>query len=124
VSPNYLLLSLLTIIFLEIFFILMQTVKKITFSHHASSKDAILIAPNFISHCGVRRAEGLGNDNRKTMIKIKTVGQKLPFKKWHGFAQSLSSDLLCQFFDISTHQYFLIILSSSAQGMPTVSLIC
>jgi hypothetical protein len=27
-----------------------------------------------------RRAEGLRNDNRKTMIKIKTTGQMLPFK--------------------------------------------
>ena len=28
----------------------------------------------------VRKAEWLGNDNRKTMIKIKTIGQILPFK--------------------------------------------
>jgi hypothetical protein len=27
-----------------------------------------------------REAEGLGNDNRKTMIKVKTTGQMLPFK--------------------------------------------
>ena len=27
-----------------------------------------------------RRAEGLGNDNRKIMIKVKTIGQILPFK--------------------------------------------
>jgi len=27
-----------------------------------------------------RKAEGLGNDNRKTMIKVKTIGQMLPFK--------------------------------------------
>jgi len=26
------------------------------------------------------RAEWLGNDNRKTMIKVKTIGQMLPFK--------------------------------------------
>jgi len=37
-------------------------------------KNAMLIAPNFATHCGVRRAEGLGNDNRKTMIKVKTTG--------------------------------------------------
>ncbi len=37
-------------------------------------KNAILIAPNFASHCGVRKAEWLGNDNRKTMIKVKTTG--------------------------------------------------
>ena len=76
---NYLLLFLLTIIFLEIFFILIQTVKN-KFSCHVLSENAILIAPNFASYCGVRKAEGLGNDNRKTMIKIKTTGQMLPFK--------------------------------------------
>jgi hypothetical protein len=38
-----------------------------------------------------RKAEGLGNDNRKTMIKIKTIGQMLPFEKRHGSAQSISS---------------------------------
>jgi hypothetical protein len=27
-----------------------------------------------------RKAEWLGNDNRKTMIKVKTIGQMLPFK--------------------------------------------
>ena len=27
-----------------------------------------------------RKAEWLGNDNRKTMIKVKTIGQILPFK--------------------------------------------
>ena len=27
-----------------------------------------------------RKAEWLGNDNRKTMIKVKTTGQILPFK--------------------------------------------
>ena len=27
-----------------------------------------------------RKAEGLGNDNRKTMIKVKTTGQILLFK--------------------------------------------
>ena len=38
-----------------------------------------------------RKAEWLGNDNRKTMIKVKTTGQMLPFEKRHGFAQSISS---------------------------------
>jgi hypothetical protein len=28
------------------------------------------------------------------MTKVKTIGQILPFKKRHGFAQSISSDLL------------------------------
>ena len=42
---NYLLLFLLTIIFLEIFFILIQTVKN-KFSCHVLSENAILIAPN------------------------------------------------------------------------------
>jgi hypothetical protein len=37
------------------------------------------------------KAEWLGNNNRKTMIKVKTTGQILPFKKRHGFAQSISS---------------------------------
>jgi hypothetical protein len=32
------------------------------------------------------------------MIKIKTIGQKLPFKKRHGFAQSLSSALFAPLF--------------------------
>jgi hypothetical protein len=27
-----------------------------------------------------RRAEWLGNDNRNTMVKVKTTGQMLPFK--------------------------------------------
>ena len=31
--------------------------------------------------------------NRKTMIKVKTTGQILPFEKRHGFAQSISSAL-------------------------------
>jgi len=30
--------------------------------------------------CAERKAEWLGNDNRKTMIKVKTTGQILPFK--------------------------------------------
>ena len=51
---NYLLLFLLTIIFLEIFFILIQTVKN-KFSCHVLSENAVLIAPNFASYCGVRR---------------------------------------------------------------------
>ena len=50
---NYLLLFLLTIIFLEIFFILIQTVKN-KFSCHVLSENAILIAPNSASYCGVR----------------------------------------------------------------------
>jgi hypothetical protein len=87
---NYLLLFLLTIIFLEIFFILIQTVKN-KFSCHVLSKNAILVAPNFASYCGVRKAEWLGNDNRKTMIKVKTFGQMLLFEKRHGFAQFISS---------------------------------
>jgi hypothetical protein len=29
------------------------------------------------------RAEWLGNDNLKTMIKVKTIGQMLPFEKRH-----------------------------------------
>jgi len=37
-----------------------------------------------------RRAEWLGNDNRKTMKKVKTIGQILSFEKRHGFAQSIS----------------------------------
>jgi hypothetical protein len=53
VFSNYLLLFLLTIIFLEIFFILIQTVKN-KFSCHVLSENAILIAPNFASYCGVR----------------------------------------------------------------------
>ena len=52
---NYLLLFLLTIIFLEIFFILIQTVKN-KFSCHVLSENAVLIAPNFASYCGVRCA--------------------------------------------------------------------
>jgi len=53
VFSNYLLLFLLTIIFLEIFFILIQTVKN-KFSCHVLSENAVLIAPNFASYCGVR----------------------------------------------------------------------
>ena len=53
---NYLLLSLLINIFLEIFFILIQTVKN-KFSCHVLSENAILIAPNFASYCGVRGGE-------------------------------------------------------------------
>jgi hypothetical protein len=52
VFVNYLLLSLPAIIFLEILTVLLQTVKK-TSSHHALSKNAILIAPNFASYRGV-----------------------------------------------------------------------
>ena len=51
---NYLLLSLLIIIFLEMFFILIQTVKN-KFSCRVLSENAVLIAPNFASCCGVRR---------------------------------------------------------------------
>jgi len=32
---------------------------------------------NFVAE---RKAEGLGNDKRKTMLKIKTADQTLPFK--------------------------------------------
>ena len=42
-----------------------------------------------------RKAEWLGNDNRKTMLKLKTTDQILSFKKRHGFAQSSSSAWLC-----------------------------
>jgi hypothetical protein len=42
---------------------------------------------------GQRKAEWLGNDNRKTLIKVKAAGQILPFEKRHGFAQSISSAL-------------------------------
>ena len=35
---------------------------------------------NLDVYCGVRKAEWLGNDNRKTMIKATTTGQTLPFK--------------------------------------------
>jgi hypothetical protein len=73
VFSNYLLLFLLTIIFLEIFFILIQTVKN-KFSCHVLSENAILIAPNFASYRGVRKAEWLGNENQKTMTKVKTTG--------------------------------------------------
>jgi len=31
-------------------------------------------------HVFIPKAEGLGNDNRKTMIKVKTTGQTLSFK--------------------------------------------
>ncbi len=31
-------------------------------------------------HIDCVKAEWLGNDNRKTMIKVKTIGQMLPFK--------------------------------------------
>ena len=50
---NYLLLSLLINIFLEIFAVL-RHILKINFFHHVLSKNAILIAPNFASYCGVR----------------------------------------------------------------------
>jgi len=38
-----------------------------------------------------RRAEWLGNDNRKTTINVKIIGQILPIEKRHCFAQSISS---------------------------------
>jgi hypothetical protein len=40
-----------------------------------------------------RRAEWLGNYNRKTMIKIKNYRSNTAFQKRHGFAQSISSAL-------------------------------
>ena len=41
------------------------------------------------------RAEWLGNDNRKTMIKVKNYRLNAAFQKRHGFAQSISSAWLC-----------------------------
>jgi hypothetical protein len=67
---NYLLLFLLTIIFLEIFFILIQTVKN-KFSCHVLSENAILIAPNFASYCGVRLPSPEGRVKRPQLTAIK-----------------------------------------------------
>jgi len=44
-----------------------------------------------------RKAEGLGNDNRKTMIKVKNYRLNTAFQKRHGFAQSISSAWLWPF---------------------------
>ena len=62
-------------------------------------KNAILIAHNFVSYCGVRKAEGLGNN--KDLDKWITA-DKYCFRKRRGFAQSISSglfELLCSLAD-------------------------
>jgi hypothetical protein len=71
VFANYLLLFLLTIIFLEIFFILIQTVKN-KFSCHVLPENAVLIAPNFAFYCGVRRksqaAKSIARNERRFLL--------------------------------------------------------
>jgi hypothetical protein len=37
------------------------------------------------------QAEGPGNDNRKTVIKVKNYRLNTAFQKRHGFAQSISA---------------------------------
>ena len=39
-----------------------------------------MVFQNLLELKAERKAEWLGNDNRKTIIKVKTIGQTLPFK--------------------------------------------
>ena len=61
------------------------------------------------------KAKGLGNDDRKTMINVKTIGQMLPFK--NGTALPSSSQAPCSpFFICIASMAFLLSVSTDSSG--------
>jgi len=69
---------------------------------------------------GERKAEWLGNDNRKTMIKAKTIGQIQPFKSGTALP-SPSQPGWAYFIFIHSDYYYYKYKTLLSQGLPSLS---